>query len=204
MRSPPRDSERRRACAAQDTRRWLGIEGRSWQVALRPCAEGECPLAGADPSAVHGATTIRAARLAHSSILECCLLHRDSELRRACVAQDTRRWLSIGVRSWLVASRSSDESKRPLASTEPSYRIYADHSQREQEKSVFFASAPSGGHGGPWRPEERTQMISLRSCLMRKMRVYGSFKSAFCGLELPMVSLQRSASAACLARHRRA
>lgn len=29
------------------TRRWLGVGGRSWQVASRSCAEGESPLPGA-------------------------------------------------------------------------------------------------------------------------------------------------------------
>ena len=49
LRLLPRDSERRRACAARATRRWLGVGGRSWHVAPRPRAKGESPLAGASP-----------------------------------------------------------------------------------------------------------------------------------------------------------
>ena len=40
LRLPPRDSERWRTCATRDTRCWLGVGGRSWQVA--PQARAKC------------------------------------------------------------------------------------------------------------------------------------------------------------------
>ena len=44
LRLLPRDSERRCACAARDTRHWFGIGGHSWHVAPRARVEGERPL----------------------------------------------------------------------------------------------------------------------------------------------------------------
>ena len=49
LRLLPRYRECRCACAEQDTRRWLGVEDRSWHVEPRPHADGEMPLAGTAP-----------------------------------------------------------------------------------------------------------------------------------------------------------
>ena len=60
-------------------------------------------------------------------------------------------------------------------------------------KIVLFPASASPGR--PWRALTTYKThtihnrIALRSCLLRETRVFRSFKSGFCGLELPMVSL---------------
>ena len=65
--------------------------------------------------------------------------------------------------------------------------------RKNSKTSHIFASSPPGR---PRRalPTSKTHtnhsQVTLRSCLLREMRVFRSFKNAFCGIELPTVSLQ--------------
>ena len=63
---------------------------------------------------------------------------------------------------------------------------------RRTEKQLIFAHASPGR---PWcvlatsKTHTNHSQITLRSCLLREMRVFRSFKNAFSGIELPAVSL---------------
>ena len=80
-------AERRRACATRDTRRWLGVGGRSWHVAPRARAEGEegSRQLSALSSGMRRPQSARYdARAQQARVV--CLLPRDSKHQRACAA----------------------------------------------------------------------------------------------------------------------
>ena len=93
--------------AARDTRRWLGVGGRSWYVAPRARAEaGKRPLVGTVSLywAYADHDQRRPTRAAQAS-----------ERRRAYATGDTRRWLGVGGRSWHVTPQGRAEGERTLA-----------------------------------------------------------------------------------------
>ena len=130
LRLLPRDSERRRACAARATRRWLEVLGSSWHAALRSCAKGEKYLAGVAPfSRVSADQDQRStARAQQGRVLR--LLPRHSERRRASVARATRRWHEAAGCSWHVAPRSRAKGEESLAAVASFGRVRADHNHR--------------------------------------------------------------------------
>ena len=112
--SPSSDSEPRRTCAAQETRRWLGVGGRSWHVTPRTrtiqesLLPAECAVIDYRPSTTSATWRARAASSSaapHSS---------DSERRRTSSAQETRRCLGVDGRSLHVAPRARNERERLL------------------------------------------------------------------------------------------
>ena len=64
--------------------------------------------------------------------------------------------------------------------------------RRTGGESPFFSHASPGR---PWRALATSKthtnhsQVTLRSCLLREMRVFRSFKNTFSGIELPAVSL---------------
>ena len=157
----PRESERRRTSAARETRRWLGVGGRSWHVTpqSRTIRESllpaQCACASCRPPTTSAAWRARAASSSsapHPS---------DSERRRTSSARETRRCLGVGGRSLHVAPRARDERERPLVGAGGYRRTHADHDQsgtaRARSKlgrrpsSLVTASAGAPAPCGTWR-----------------------------------------------------
>ena len=99
LRLPPRDSERRRACARapRHNRRWLGAGRRSWHVALRrsPKERGLSPARCSFTA--HRSTTISAAWRVRTASSSGASLSRDSERRRAPRARCVTNGASLAL-----------------------------------------------------------------------------------------------------------
>ena len=139
----PSESERRRTSAARETRRCLGVGGRSWHVAPRGHAEGKRPLDGAvrlcsarDDNSQRG--TARAFRK-----LECYA----SSLVTASAGmhaprRGTWRWVGVGGCSSYVTPRARAIRERPLAEAVPFCSVTnrlqpAQHGARAQQARVL-------------------------------------------------------------------
>ena len=125
-----RDRERRRASAAQDTRRWLGVRAHSWDVTPRPHAEGEMPIAGTAPfyEAPYEHNQRATARAYRK--LACCASSPATESTGAPPLSDTRRWLDVEDHGWQVAPWARAVGARPLTDVSSFYRLRDDHNQR--------------------------------------------------------------------------
>ena len=70
-------------------------------------------------------------------------------------------------------------------------RVYARVRWKTGKTCYFSLMRCLAGLGGPWRPKNthtNHNRIALRSCLMREMRVFRSFKTGLAGVDLPAVS----------------
>ena len=124
---PPRDSERRRA-ALRDTRRWLGVGGRSWHVAPRPRAEEERPLAGAVPSR-HEPTTTSAARRAREASSRAAPppQRQRAQARLRCVTRGAGLVLEAAAGT---SHHGRAPKERGLSPAQRLSKAWADHNQR--------------------------------------------------------------------------
>ena len=115
LRLLPRDSERRRACAARYERSWLGVGRRSWHVAPQSPVKAKRPLANAvffygayADHNQHGTAHVR-------SKLECCASSQETMSAGARAPRDVRRWLGVEGCRWHFTPRTRAEEERPLA-----------------------------------------------------------------------------------------
>ena len=158
----PSESERRRTSAARETRRCLGVGGRSWHVAPRGHAEGKRPLNGTvrlciarDDNSQRG--TARAFRK-----LECYA----SSLVTASAGmhaprRGTWRWFGVGGCSSYVTPRARAVRERPLAEAVPFCRLRTAYGQRSMARqrskleccasSLVTASAGMPAPHNTWR-----------------------------------------------------
>jgi hypothetical protein len=163
----PSESERRRTSAARETRRCLGVGGRSWHVAPRGHAEGKRPLNGTvrlctarDDNSQRG--TARA-----FSKLECYA----SSLVTASAGmhaprRGTWRWVGVGGCSSYVTPRARAIRERPLAEAVPFCRLRTAYGQRSmaraRSKLECCASSPvTASAGAPAPREKRGAVLAL-------------------------------------------
>ena len=60
----------------------------------------------------------------------------------------------------------------------------------DKEKRIFPLVRRLAGLGTPWRPRNthtNGNRVALRSCLLREMHVFRSFKTGLAGIDLPAV-----------------
>ena len=139
------------ARATRDTRRWLGVGGRSWHVAPRARAEGERPLAGAVPFDRHGPTTTSAARRARAASSSAA---PPPERQRA---QARLRCATRGAGLALEAAAGTSHhgrapKERGLSPVQCLYVAMTDHNQRgtarARSKLECCASSPETASAG--------------------------------------------------------